>query len=98
MGVAGLRRTAPDETELYLLLGEVQYNLLRTATYAVQRMLDRAFGDADIRRVTMRVDARFAQLLTAFGRMGFVRAEAQAGAAVCLSVEKAAFSQRKYLF
>ena len=98
VGVAGLRRTAPDTAELSLLLGEVQYNLLRTATYAVLRMLDRAFEDASIRHVTMRVGARFSQLLEAFERMGFVRAGAQTGAAVCLSVEKAAFSQRKYLF
>ena len=38
VGVAGLR-----DNEFYLFLGEVGYNLARTATYATLRILDQAF-------------------------------------------------------
>lgn len=97
VGVAGLRLSGENGAALYLLLGEVQYNLLRTATYAVQRMLDHAFQDPGCDRVTAQVDARFAQLLEALERMGFQSQTLDDGATL-LSIELEAFRQRKYLF
>ena len=50
VGLASLRRSAEADTaELSLLLCEVGYNPLRTATYAAMRMLDRAFSDTVVR-------------------------------------------------
>ncbi|MBR1456296.1 MAG: hypothetical protein IJ594_03940 [Oscillospiraceae bacterium] len=99
VGLAGLRRgDAPaDEAELYLLLCEVGYNPLRTATYVTLRMLDRAFLERGLARVTVRVSARHARFLEALERMGFSRTEDR-GDTVCLAVDKAAFLARKYLF
>ena len=97
VGVAGLRPSGEHGAALYLLLGEVQYNLLRTATYAVQRMLDHAFQDPGCARVTVRADVRFPELLAAFARMGFLCAAQDDGTAL-LSIEPDAFRQRKYLF
>ena len=99
VGLAGLRRGgAPeDEAELSLLLCEVNYNALRTATYVAQRMLDRAFLELGLARVTARVGVSHGRLLEALERMGFVRTAEQPDA-VCLRVEKEAFLSRKYLF
>lgn len=99
VGVAGLLPLAgqPDTAELYLLLGEVGYNLLRTATYVTIRMLDRAFQDLGLARVTLRADPRRAQLMQAFARMGFSGADAPDGLRA-LSVESDVFRQRKHLF
>lgn len=99
VGIAGFRRSADADTAaLYLLLGEVQYNLLRTATYAVQRVLDHAFGDAGYRRVTMRFSACYEKLLEAFGRMGFLREAQEDSRYVRLTIDQNDFSHRKYLF
>ena len=99
VGVAGLLPLAghPDTAELYLLLGEVGYNPLRTATYITIRMLDRAFQDLGFARVTVRFDPRHEQLLQAFGRMGFSGEDVTDGLRT-LSVERDVFLQRKYLF
>ena len=98
VGVAGFRRGGQGTAELYLLLGEVQYNLLRTATYAVQRVLDHAFQNAGLDRVTVRVYRRCAKLLDALERMGFTRDAQQDDGMVFLAIEKNAFRRRKYLF
>lgn len=44
VGVAGLRRKngRTDTLEVYLMLGEVSYNLRRTAAYVALRMIDHA--------------------------------------------------------
>ena len=98
VGVVGFRRGGQNTAELYLMLGEVQHNLLRTATYAVQRVLDHAFQNAGLDRATVRVYRRYAKLLEALERMGFTQDAQQDGRAVFLAIEKNAFRRRKYLF
>ena len=99
VGLAGLRRSAgrEREAELYLLLCERGYNPLRTATYVCLRMLDRAFLELGLERVTMRVNREFSWLLEPLERMGFSPAGEGDGPAR-LAVEKNAFLDRKYLF
>ena len=99
VGVAGLQRLGSQDgtAELYLLLGEVNYNPLRTATYVTLRMLDRAFLDLGFRRVTARVCAQHTWYLEVLEQMGFSRT-AENCEAISLAVEKAAFLNRKYLF
>ena len=99
VGLAGLRRNCcrTGTAELYLLLCEVGYNPLRTATYATMRMLDRAFLDEGLARITVRVDRRRTEYLAALERMGF-SGEAEEDGRIRLAVEKDLFSSRKYLF
>ena len=99
VGVAGLRRRNGQETaaELSLLLGEVNYNLQRTATYVTLRMLDRAFLDLGYEQIIVRVFVRHKWFLEILERMGFSRTAEENGT-VGLRVEKAAFLDRKYLF
>lgn len=99
VGLAGLRRSAgrEREAELYLLLCELGYNPLRTATYVCLRMLDRAFLELGLERVTVGVNREFSWLLEPLERMGFV-CETEGESLIGLTVEKAAFLDRKYLF
>ncbi|MBQ9250613.1 MAG: hypothetical protein IJ179_09645 [Oscillospiraceae bacterium] len=97
VGLAGLRRSAEGEAELYLLLCERGYNPLRTATYICLRMLDRAFLDLGLERVTMRVLPDGTWFLEALARMGFSPTEERDGPG-CLAVERDTFQNQKYLF
>ena len=99
VGLAGLRREdgQDDRAALYLLLGEVNYNLQRTATYVTLRMLDRAFLEMPYHRVSIRVYERQGWFLEVLERMGFSPTESR-GELCCLTVEKAAVLERKYLF
>ena len=99
VGLAGLRQLDSREgvAELYLQLYEVNYNLLRTATYATLRMLDRAFQARDIKRVEARVHAQYREYLEALDRMGFSRTTAD-NQWIYVGVEKDIFLSRKYLF
>ena len=99
VGVAGLRPCGnPGNTaELYLLLGEVNYNPVRTVTYLTLRMLDRAFLELGFEAVTARVFASRGEFLDALERMGF-SAAGEEGGIISLAVEKRVFLDRKYLF
>ena len=98
VGVAGFRQTVDRDTaELYLMLGEVGYNLLRTAAYVTLRMLDRAFSEAGIRRIAVRVGFQHSWFLDTLEQMGFYRTGTEAGI-TALAVEKNSFLDRKYLF
>lgn len=99
VGVTGLLPCAGREgtAALYLLLGERNYNPLRTATYVSLRMLNRAFGELGLTRVETRVGAENGWFLDALERMGFSCGEEREDT-ICLAVEKARFLDRKYLF
>ena len=98
VGVVGLRQTADQDTaELYLMMGEVGYNLLRTAAYVTLRMLDRAFSEAEIRRVAVHVSSQHEWFVDTLEQMGFSKMGTEAGI-VSLRVEKSAYLNRKYLF
>ena len=100
VGITGLRQYDDGQREtatLYLMLGEVNYNPLRTATYITLRMLDRAFLDIGLECVTIRVCIRHAWYLNTLEQMGFSRTSEQDGL-IYLSVEKKTFLGRKYLF
>lgn len=97
IGIAGFRRREgiPEEAELYLMLGESNYNLIRTATYATFRLLDRAFLNYCL--VNAKVYDRHKEYLSALMRMGFSQTAAEVDL-VTVSVEKGVFQSRKYLF
>ena len=97
IGITGFRRATnnPEEAELYLILGESGYNLIRTATYATLRILDCAFQDYS--RLNARVYAQHEDYLFALKRMGFSQGTA-AGRLIPVRVEKEIFQSRKYLF
>ncbi len=98
VGVTGLRRYSQEgAAELYLLLGEVNYNPLRTATYVTLRMLDRAFLELGFRCVTVRVRAQHSWYIEVLEQMGFTRT-AENSEAISLAVEKEVLLNRKYLF
>lgn len=99
VGLAGLRQRdgRREVLELYLQLYEVNYNPLRTATYATLRMLDRAFLDNKAKRVEARVFAQHRDYLEALERMGFSRTAAD-NEMICVAVEKDPYLSRKYLF
>ena len=99
VGIAGLRQydCRGDTAEFFLLLGEVNYNLLRTATYITLRMLDRAFSDAGIKKVMIRLRTQHMWFLDALEQMGFSQTGVRDGA-ISLGVDKEMFQSRKYLF
>ena len=98
VGLASLRPGGEDgSAALELLLGERNYNPLRTATYVALRMLDRTFLECGFRRVSVQAFTRHAWLLEPLERMGFSRT-AEQGDRICLTVEKDCYLSRKYLF
>ena len=99
VGLAGLRGCGGNSgtAELWVLLGEVGYNLERTATFVTLRMLDRAFFEVGYEQVLVWVYACHGWFLELLERMGFTRAAEQDGM-ICLLVGKAVFLNRKYLF
>ena len=80
-----------------MLLGEVGYNLQRTATYVTLRMLDRAFLELGYEQVLVWVYARHGWFLAVLERMGFSRAAEQDGL-IRLRAGREDFLNRKYLF
>ena len=99
VGIVGPRKCAGQESaaELYLLLGETNYNPLRTATYATLRMLDRAFLECGFNRVIVQACKEHEEYLNALERMGFLMT-AKKDAMIFASVEKKVYLNRKYLF
>ncbi len=99
VGMTGLhRRNVPEGyAALYLLLGETAYNPLRTATYVIFRMLDRAFTDLDFDSVGMDVLPPYGWLADILARMGFSRAAVRDGV-LSFTVEKDAFARHRHLF
>ena len=89
-GVGGLRGN-----EFYLFLGEVGYNLIRTATYATLRILDQAFNNLDT--VTAWVYCNHKEYVAALKTMGFSQID-EMDVLVKMSVQKKEFVSRKYLF
>ncbi len=99
VGIAGLRKCAGQESaaELYLLLGETNYNPLRTATYATLRMLDRAFLECGFDRVDVLACREHEEYLDVLERMGFSKT-AENEERIYAFVEKKVYLDRKYLF
>ena len=90
VGVGGLRGN-----EFYLFLGEVGYNLIRTATYATLRILDHAFIKLDT--VNAWVYRSHKEYLSALKTMGFSQID-EKGDMIRVSVQKIELLSRKYLF
>lgn len=100
VGVAGLRVCDGEANTagMYLLLGEANYNPLRTATYATLQILDRAFQECGFDRVCAEVYAKeHKEYLEALERMGFSKT-AEASEKSYTSIERKLFLDRKYLF
>ncbi len=90
VGVGGLRGN-----EFYLFLGEVGYNLIRTATYATLRILDQAFIKLDT--VTAWVYSDQKEYLSALKTMGFSQID-EKDDLIWVSVQKKELDSRKYPF
>ena len=90
VGVGGLRGN-----EFYLLLGEVGYNLIRTATYATLRILDQAF--IQLNTVSAWVYSDQKEYLSALKTMGFSQID-EKDDLIRVSVQKKELESRKYLF
>ena len=90
VGVGGLRGN-----EFYLFLGEVGYNLIRTATFATLRILDQALINHDT--VTAWVYGSHKEYLSALKKMGFSQID-EKGDMIRVSVQKIELLSRKYLF
>lgn len=96
VGVAGLYIQG-DAAELTLLLGERNYNPLRTATYLTLQLLDRAFTEQGCQSASIRVFDRHAWYLTPLEQMGFTQTGNGDGT-VTLTVTKRTYFDRKHLF
>ena len=90
VGVGGLRGN-----EFYLFLGEVGYNLIRTATYATLRILDQAFIKLDT--VSAWVYTNHKEYLSSLKTMGFSQID-EKDDLIRMSVQKREVQNRKYLF
>ena len=99
VGIAGLLHdnTSPESAELYMLLCEVGYNLIRTATYSTLCMLDRAFQEYGLQTVSASVYTCHPEYLEALERMGFSR-QTEKGELIMVEAGRKAFYSRKYLF
>ena len=90
VGVGGLRGNG-----FYLFLGEVGYNLIRTATYATLRILDQAF--IQLNTVSAWVYSDQKEYLSALKTMGFSQID-EKDDLIRVSVQKKELESRKYLF
>ena len=90
VGVGGLRGN-----EFYLFLGEVGYNLIRTATFATLRILDQAF--IQLNTVSAWVYSNQKEYLSALKTMGFSQID-EKDDLIRVSVQKKELESRKYLF
>ncbi len=90
VGVGGLRGN-----EFYLFLGEVGYNLIRTATYSTLRILDQAFIKLDT--VNAWVYSSHNEYLSALKTMGFSQVD-EKDDLIRVSVQRRELGSRKYLF
>ena len=90
VGMGGLRGN-----EFYLFLGEVGYNLIRTATYATLRILDQAF--IQLNTVSAWVYSDQKEYLSALKTMGFSQID-EKDDLIRVSVQKKELESRKYLF
>ena len=99
VGIAGLLHdnTSPESAELYMLLCEVGYNLIRTATYATLCMLDRAFQEYGLQTVSASVYTCHPEYLEALERMGFSR-QTEKGEMRLVVADRETYLSRKYLF
>ena len=99
IGIAGLRRYGKisDSAELFVFLGEVGYNHIRTATYATLGMLDRAFRDFGLQNVSVTVYPRYVEYLESLERMGFIRREENSDAVIA-DIDREIYFGRKHLF
>lgn len=99
VGLSGLRQHSgqSDTAELHLLLCELSYNPLRTATYTTLRMLDHAFLELGFNRAAVQIYAKHGWYLNVLEQMGFTRTIELDGL-ISLSVEKSVYLDRKYLF
>ena len=99
VGIAGLLHdnTSPESAELYMLLCEVGYNLIRTATYATRSMLDRAYLDYGLQNVSASVYTCHPEYLDALERMGFIR-QTEKGEMRMVVADRETYLSRKYLF
>ena len=96
VGAAGLHLQG-ETAELTLLLGERNYNPLRTATYLTLQLLDRAFAEPGIQSANSEVYDRHAWYLTPLEQMGFSPAGTGESTTV-FTVQKEVYLDRKYLF
>ena len=90
VGVGGLRGN-----EFYLFLGEVGYNLIRTATYATLRILDHGFINLDT--VNTWVHRSHKEYLSALKTMGFSQID-ETDELIKMSAQKQEVQNRKFLF
>ena len=90
VGVGGLRGN-----EFYLFLGEVGYNLIRTATYATLRILDHGFIKLDT--VNAWVYRSHKEYLSALKTMGFSQID-ETDELINMSAQKQEVQNRKFLF
>ena len=90
VGMGGLRGN-----EFYLFLGEVGYNLIRTATYATLRILDQAF--IQLNTVSAWVYSDQKEYLSALKTMGFSQID-EKDDLIRVSVQKKELESRKNLF
>ena len=99
VGIAGLRRYTEqvNAADLYLLLGETNYNPIRTATYATLRMMDHAFMDCKYDRINAQICEGHREYLNVLEQMGFSKTTDKDGG-IWASVEKRVYLDRKYLF
>ena len=79
------------------MLGEVGYNLRRTATYVTLRMIDHAFSNADVAQVAVWLCPCHTWFLDVLYRMGFAEVRTE-NEIMAFTVEKDVFLNRKYLF
>lgn len=92
IGLAGLTDIADGVARLYLIVGETGYNRLRTAAYAALQMLDRAFGDLQLRRVETTVTTEDPDLRAIFPKIGFQPA------GTAMRITKEDFLEHRFLF
>ncbi len=99
VGIAGLfhDNTSPESAELYMILCEVGYNLIRTATYATLCMLDRAYLDYGLKTVSASVYTCHPEYLDVLERMGFIR-QTEKGEMRLVVADRETYLSRKYLF
>lgn len=96
VALIGLTEIVQDSASLYLRLGETSYNSTRLATYAMLRVLDRAFQEMGLEKIYVSLENTSQDVRILFERIGFEASVSSIKSNLILT--KASYSDNRYLF
>ncbi|MEA4946620.1 MAG: GNAT family N-acetyltransferase [Oscillospiraceae bacterium] len=98
IGLIGLTEIGAASARLYLRIGEVGYNSVRSAAYAALPMLRYAFYRLGLQTVQLDAAAGNAEAAAVFSKMGFLARGGPGAETAELTLTRADFARHEFLF